>query len=372
MRQQQAELETVAGRGRAESGDGRRQRIDDALILMPFLERLGERVVSPGTLRVVGDQHARRRFGGVEIAEPPGRLRQEILRARILRTRRQHLFQNVACLRQLGPARCIQKRRRIADLEIEIPRRVRDRVLVGAGRVVPSVLALVELGERRVLRRIARRGLFQPGNRVGVAARARIGLGEQRRTFRPAGLFLHEIAQKRDRFGVRAGAQIQTRERRAHVRIDVDVRLIDRRGEVRDRFLDVVARRGGAARLRAAARFRERRVDDASHTMRLEIVRRNFQRLFGGLERVLHPVLPHVERGELCGDGAGRRVERHRAFVRGDRAGHIVVRLEIVRKHELVVRVGDLVRHRCGDLKRETDDRRQYDMHTWELFHKRR
>src|SRR5207247_11145587 len=95
----------------------------------------------------------------------------------------------------------------------------------------------------------------------------------------------------------------------------------------------------------------------------------------------LGAALVHVERGQLGDDGRGRGIERHRPFVRRNRAGHIVSRLETPREEELFVRSGDRFRRldrrrrgrvlaRPGRRNGERERGRDHKMHTIELFHK--
>ena len=81
MRQQHAERERRRPALARNSATRGRERVDDGLILPPLLERLGEREEAPRVLAVLRDEPARRRFGRVEVAEPPLRLRQQIQRA---------------------------------------------------------------------------------------------------------------------------------------------------------------------------------------------------------------------------------------------------------------------------------------------------
>ena len=172
MRQQHRKLVGIACGARSEIGDDRRQRLDHRLILMPLLERLGQRVIAPRALGILCDDAARGGFRRTGIAAPPLGLREQVQRARIVRTRRQDVLEHRAGLGDVVSAAGVQQRRRIARPQVGAARPKLHRVRVRVRRLFPPPLALVEVGERRVeLRRIGGR-LLEPSDRVRVAAGA--------------------------------------------------------------------------------------------------------------------------------------------------------------------------------------------------------
>ena len=155
-------------------------------------------------------------------------------------------------------------------------------------------------------------------------------------------------------------------------------------------MLDRLARgsRAGASRVGrwpCAAPVASVRVDGAEHAVRLAVRRRDLQRLLGRRHRFLHPVLAHVEVGELGGDLRRRRIERHRALVRGDRAVDVVVVLEPMRRAGTArtprpTGSGRLrrpapgaalwPRSRAAPATPSSARSDEHDLHTVELFHK--
>ena len=118
----------------------------------------------------------------------------------------------------------------------------------------------------------------------------------------------------------------------------------------------------------AAARFGERGVHDAGHSVRVAVVRRNLQRRGRRVERVLGAILPHEERGEL-GAHVGRcGIERQRAFVRRDRAVDIIAGREMPTEHELVIGLGRLGQRPLTRFRKRrghaSDDEEDQDFHT--------
>ena len=81
VRQQQTQPGRVGRRTAPHVVEGRHQRIDDGLILLPILQRFREREVPQGLVLVRRDEAPRGRLGRARIAAAPLRLRQQIQRA---------------------------------------------------------------------------------------------------------------------------------------------------------------------------------------------------------------------------------------------------------------------------------------------------
>ena len=233
VRQQQTEIERRIGLA-AILGNHRRQRIDDRLILPAFLERLGQRVVAPRTLRALRNHLPRGGFRLVVRAEPALGLRQQIQRAaaRVGRGTADDFGQRVARLAEVVATAGIQQRRRVAELQLDAARRALNRTAVRTGSLRPAMLTFVKVRQRRQQSRILGAALLEHRDAVRNATGARIRLGEHHRTVLPAGLLVDQIVQQRDRLLIRAAADIQPRQRRAHVRIGFRDRAVDRGFEV--------------------------------------------------------------------------------------------------------------------------------------------
>ena len=230
VRQQHAERRTrVAGRA-AELGDRRRERVDDRLVLLPLLERFGERVVAPGLLlfcaiscapspRRAGRSPSRRsacdsRYSArASVGARGDRPRCSTSRAfvDVRRGRR----------RSAAPTRSASSARRCAA-RAAAPARTRRPRRSSAARARRSRRASAAAADRRRAAPRARRSRRRPRRRRRTPRRAA-------RAVLPARLLVDEIGQQRNRLVVGCRCDVQPRQRRAHVRIGLADRPLERR-----------------------------------------------------------------------------------------------------------------------------------------------
>ena len=211
-----------------------------------------------------------------------------------------------------------------------------------------------------------------------------VRLGQETRTFQPPRLLTDEIDEERNGFVVRADPQIQAGERSARVRIGFADRVRDRLFEMLNGVRDVGV---GAALLLllTCTAVDLRGGDETEHAVRFRIGRRDFQRLLRRVHGFVDLVVPQVQPGQFRGDVRRQRIELHRLLVGGDRAGHVVVLLEMMADEELLVRLSNLRRRRGRQLRRAGarglsrrhrghgeahDGHENGKLHTPELFHK--
>ena len=313
-------------------------------------------------------------------------LREHVLRADVGRRRLDEPGQLVARRDQIVAAAGLQQRRRAAAFEVGVVGRELEQAIVEARGLRPAVIALVEIGQRReqLRRRLVGDARFEPCDRVGAPARARVRFEQQRRTVLPTLLLLDEIGQQRDCLVELFHVNVQPRERRPQVRIGFAERPGDGELEMRDRECRVIGRRGRRLRAPAAGlvvagvAFETARVDDAEDAVRFRVGRRNLQRALGHGRRVGNLVLAEIQRGELRRNVRRVGIRFHPARVRRDRARLVVDVVEMAAHQELRVRLGDVPilrrRARLREGRRSHTDREQTSdrraPHIFELFHK--
>ena len=119
--------------------------------------------------------------------------------------------------------------------------------------------------------------------------------------------------------------------------------------------------------------FGQLQVCAAQDQIRFRVRRRNLERLLRRRHRVLNFSLRQIQLGEIGRRLDGRRLERDRTLVGGNRPVDIFGVLEMTRKQILRIRLRLFI----GSLCNRSERRRQYEnrsdgqgLHTFKLFHK--
>ena len=255
----------------------RRQRLDDALVLVPALEHLGQHVGSPQSVRLQLDQAAGGRLGRVEVGEGKLHLGQHVEAGRVARAHLEDAAEHVAGAHGLV---ALQQRRGQAAPDPGAARVQGHRAPVGLGGVAPAAGLLVQLAQTRqhpVRGPGAAHRLLQRAKRFVVTARLLVRLGQQDARQRVGELILGQVLEQRDRLVRRGRPQIEARQRQ----LDLQIRhhRAARLLQMHDDLIHVLAR--------AFARGRRRGIGQPQHAVRRAVVGLAGQRLLGDVHGVL-------------------------------------------------------------------------------------
>ena len=308
----------------------RGEGLDDAPVLVPALEDLGERVGSAQPFRLQLDQPAGRRFGGVEIGERDLRFRQHVVAGGVPGA---HLEQPAEHVARAGRLAGLQPGRGQTAPDTGAARVQSHGSPIGLGRVPPAPAPLVQLAETRqhgVRRPGARHRVLQRAQRLVVTVRLQVGVGQQHARPGVGELVPGQVLQQPDRLVRRRRPEVEAGQGQLH--LQVRNHRAPRLLQVRDRPLDILAG--------AVARAGRGRVGQPEHAVGGTVVRLAGQRLLRGGHGVPGPAGPGVQRGQLRQRFAGPRIEPGGVPERPDGAVDVVEPLQVPADHEAGVRLG--------------------------------